>query len=236
MNRLADILKTFGELLSYPNDRTMPTTEWLYCMIKDDLPEAASRVSEFGLWSEQTNQGDWEEAYTQTFDNSPKCALEVGWHLFGEEYARGMFLVRMREEMRRFRIVESGELPDHLVHVLQIVAAMPANEAERFATACVLPGVKKLRDGVAAVSTPYEAIVVALVEVLEHIWPGVGEHSGAGENTWERSGDPLHAFPVADVIPNCNGCEGQMELVPLTGGSSHPLSDKSQAQIPEVDK
>ncbi len=235
MNRLGDILKSFGRLLSYPNDHTMSTTEWLYCLIKDDIPEAARRVAEFGVWSEQTSQGDWEEAYTQTFDNNPKCALEVGWHLFGEEYARGMFLVRMREEMRRFGIVESGELPDHLGHVLQVVSAMPASDAERFATACVLPGVKKLRDGVTTGSTPYAGIVVALVEVLEHIWPGTGEHSETVESLSDRPGDPLHVFPVADVMPGCRTCEGQIDLVPLATNYSEALSEGSRTQVSEVD-
>lgn len=236
MNRSSEILNAFGELLSYPNERTMTVTEWLYCLIKDDLPEAATCVSEFGTWSERTTPGDWEETFTQTFDNNPKCALEVGWHLFGEEYARGMFLVRMREEMRRFGIVESGELPDHLVHVLKILAAMPGNEAGPFATACVLPGVKKLRDGVATVSTPYAGIVEALVKVLDHIWPGSHEPSQVAERVSDRTSDPLHAFPVADVIPGCGGCEGEMEFVPLNENYSDALGERSRTQISEVDK
>ena len=65
-----------------------------------------------------------EEAFTGTFDVNPACALEVGWHLFGEEYARGMFLVRMREELRKYGLAESSELPDHVSHVLAIVNAI----------------------------------------------------------------------------------------------------------------
>jgi len=43
-----------------------------------------------------------------TFDINPACALEVGWHLFGEDYMRGQFLVRMREELSKYEI--AGEL------------------------------------------------------------------------------------------------------------------------------
>ncbi len=44
-----------------------------------------------------------EELYTRTFDLNPVCALEIGWHLFGEDYERGAFLVRMRDQLRRAR-------------------------------------------------------------------------------------------------------------------------------------
>ena len=37
-----------------------------------------------------------EEQYIQSFDMNTKGALEVGWHLFGENYDRGVFLVKMR--------------------------------------------------------------------------------------------------------------------------------------------
>ncbi len=39
---------------------------------------------------------------------------------------------------------ESAELPDHISHVLAIVAAMPDDEATRFVTACVQPAVEKM--------------------------------------------------------------------------------------------
>src|SRR6266568_3182701 len=55
-----------------------------------------------------------QELYVQTFEFNPACTLELGWHLFGENYERGEFLVRMREQLRRHGIAESNELPDHL--------------------------------------------------------------------------------------------------------------------------
>ncbi len=54
-----------------------------------------------GTSSSSTQLWEVEEAFTRTFDVNPACALEVGWHLFGEEYTAAMFLVRMREELRK---------------------------------------------------------------------------------------------------------------------------------------
>ena len=35
-----------------------------------------------------------QELYTRTFDINPVCTLEIGWHIFGEDYARGALLVK----------------------------------------------------------------------------------------------------------------------------------------------
>jgi nitrate reductase delta subunit len=54
---------------------------------------------------------DLEEFYTRTFDINPVSALEIGWHLYGEQYERGAFLVKMRELSRTLGVEESTSLP-----------------------------------------------------------------------------------------------------------------------------
>jgi nitrate reductase assembly molybdenum cofactor insertion protein NarJ len=88
-----------------------------------------------------------QEMFIRTFDMNPDRSLEVGWHLFGENYDRGTFLVKMRQQLRRFSIAESGELPDHITHVLAVLGRMPAGEAEEFAVACVFPALEKMCAG-----------------------------------------------------------------------------------------
>ena len=39
---------------------------------------------------------DLQELYTRTFDWNPDTSLEIGWHLYGENYERGEFLVEVR--------------------------------------------------------------------------------------------------------------------------------------------
>ena len=74
-----------------------------------------------------------QELYVQTFEFNPACTLELGWHLFGENYERGEFLVRMRDLLRRHGIAESTELPDHLTHVLALVGRLDHEEAAELA-------------------------------------------------------------------------------------------------------
>lgn len=117
-----------------------------------------------------------EELYTQTFDMNPLCCLEVGWHLYGENYDRGAFLVRMRELMRRCELKESSELPDHLTHVLNVLARMERAEADEFALKHVLPALDKILLGFASQTNPYENILKTIRTIL------VDRHQHAGDH------------------------------------------------------
>ena len=151
MSHRTQALSAFAKLLSYPTETYVEAAEVLYVILQDALPEAAESMSRFGAFVEPLELTALEEIYASTFDVNPACALEVGWHLFGEEYARGLFLVRLRNEMRERDLEESTELPDHLAHVLAIIAAMNQDEAERFVQACVQEGwCKRMRKKVRA--------------------------------------------------------------------------------------
>jgi nitrate reductase delta subunit len=84
-----------------------------------------------------------EELYLQTFEMNPTRTLDLGWQLFGEDYNRGLFLVKLRQEMRRLDIPETSELPDHATQVLRLIARMEPEKAEKFVLPCVLPALKK---------------------------------------------------------------------------------------------
>jgi nitrate reductase delta subunit len=72
-----------------------------------------------------------EELYTTTFDLNPVATLEVGWHLWGEQYERGRFLADLRELQGRLGIDSGSELPDHLTVLLPTIAAAPDNAGLR---------------------------------------------------------------------------------------------------------
>jgi nitrate reductase delta subunit len=103
-----------------------------------------------------------EEMFTRTFDINPACGPEVGWHLFGENYSRGEFLVRMRQELRRHGLPESTELPDHLAHVLAVLARLTPDEADPFAERFVLPALDKMIAGLSGKDNPYEKLLEAV--------------------------------------------------------------------------
>ncbi len=117
----------------------------------DDLQIAIANIGErapslacFTASARNHKLGELQELYTVSFDLSPACALEIGWHLFGEDYARGLLLVRMRQELRRYAVEEGTNLPDHLVSVLRLLGRMEQVRAEDFAQACVHPALVKM--------------------------------------------------------------------------------------------
>ncbi len=77
------------------------------------------------------SRNELEELYTRTFDINPVATLEIGWHLFGEQYERGSFLVLMREQLRKYGVEETTELPDHFAHVLRLFGRL--DDADRVA-------------------------------------------------------------------------------------------------------
>ncbi|HYL79489.1 MAG TPA: hypothetical protein VEU07_01670, partial [Candidatus Acidoferrum sp.] len=74
---------------------------------------------------------------------------------------------KMRQQSTRFGLPDSVELPDHLSLVLAVLGRMPAEEAEEFAGACLLPGLDKMRANLAGKSNPFEAVLDAIALLVE---------------------------------------------------------------------
>lgn len=133
-----------------------------------------------------------EELYTRTFDVNPVCSLETGWHLFGEDYNRGAFLVRLRGLLREHGVEESTELPDHLETVLRLLDAMEEKEASALAREFVLPAVAKMRAALAGSNNPYGAVLEEIERVLR-----------------ASHGDPVAwVAPARNAPYDCGGCHG----------------------------
>jgi nitrate reductase delta subunit len=122
-----------------------------------------------------------QELYTITFDLNPTCSLEAGWHIFGENYDRGMLMARIRELMRRHGITETGELPDHLVHVLPLLASMDPENAADFAGAVVLPALAKMLGAFKEKSNPYEHVMRAVELSVRRLCPDAPDFSAQPE-------------------------------------------------------
>jgi nitrate reductase assembly molybdenum cofactor insertion protein NarJ len=110
-----------------------------------------------------------QELYVQTFEFNPASTLEIGWHLFGENYERGEFLVRMREQLRRYGIPEGSDLPDHLPQLLYLVARLPHDEAAELVGLHLRPALGKIRAALAG--SPYEGLIAEIEAALAADFP-----------------------------------------------------------------
>lgn len=144
-------LATWGPLLAYPGGDYQARVR-----------DCGEPLEEFARTIEGLPVEALQELYTQTFDWNPDTTLDIGWHLFGENYDRGDFLVKLRGALRSYGIAESGELPDHLSHVLPLLDRMPEDERSEFTAKYVLPAIEKLRGGLAKAESPFLALVSAI--------------------------------------------------------------------------
>ena len=163
-----------AQVLTYPDVDYAELAQRLPDALVEGEPEASSKLKSFTSGVRGLSLTELQELFTRTFDLSPACSLEVGWHLYGEEYARGAFLVSMREQLRRFSVPENGELPDHLTHILMLVDAMQSAERARFIALYVLPAVRKMVKALEGKDNPYGGVITTIAEVLART-PGVQE-------------------------------------------------------------
>lgn len=120
----------------------------------------------FSGWAGSQSLSQLEEVFTRTFDLNPKCSLEIGWHLFGEEYDRGAFMAEVRSRLRDVEIEERIELPDHLIHVLPLFAAMPEDEASWFGAKMVLPALEEMIAALEKAQSPYIDVLRVVRETV----------------------------------------------------------------------
>lgn len=160
----------FAHVLSYPAEDYPARVYELMLAAPSTL---APELEQFAGALAGKSTLELQELFTVTFDLNPVCALELGWHLFGENYDRGLLLVRLRALLRQHGIAETGELPDHLSHALRLLARMDDHARRDFAAAIVLPALGKMLDAFRAKQNPYEPVLVALKDQLKSLCPGV---------------------------------------------------------------
>ena len=155
MEAKRELLDALAGLFHYPRDDFAQRLETI-----SNLADARSEGRSEAVRSllEKTrglDRGGVEEMFTRTFEINPVCALEIGWHIYGEDYARGALLVRLRSELRDHGIEEITELPDHLTHVLQLLGRLEPELADDLAGRYILPALRKMIEAVEVTDCPY---------------------------------------------------------------------------------
>ncbi|MCC6996297.1 MAG: hypothetical protein IT370_16930 [Deltaproteobacteria bacterium] len=167
----------FATLLEYPGDALPGALTRLRAACAGG--PGAAKLEAFASFITSSDPRAVEELYTQSFDLSAPCCLDLGYQLFGETYKRGVFLVSMVMAARKHDVDPGAELADHLPVVLRLLerlGADPAHDALGLAHEVLLPGLDKMvasfvvhEDGQ---SSPYRALLEALRGELDAAYPG----------------------------------------------------------------
>lgn len=163
--------KVYGplaRLLDYPAAGFCEAVEEWVSQIRAECPEAGKVLEPFLAYCAEHTAEEMEELYCITFDNSQTAALEIGWHVYGETYDRGNFLVAMREFLRTYEIPEKSELPDHLSLVLQVLSRCEMDKALALSSNVVKPAVRKILVSLSADQNPYEPVLDAVLHMIRH--------------------------------------------------------------------
>jgi nitrate reductase assembly molybdenum cofactor insertion protein NarJ len=150
IQQLKDSAPILGELILYPNaDHWRVAAQGVSAFAQVSARIAEALVGHVEEWGKETISS-LQEAYTQTFDVTPRCTLLMSVHLFGvESFDRARMMVGLAEEYERVQFSGGQELPDHLGVMLSAARAM--GEAEWvdlvvFGIAPALPRVARLLD------------------------------------------------------------------------------------------
>ncbi|MGD9898588.1 MAG: nitrate reductase molybdenum cofactor assembly chaperone [Calditrichaceae bacterium] len=173
MNKM---FNSFAEVFSYPVIDYQKNTAELGKQIDVD-EENRQKYDEFIKYVERTELSDIEELFTRSFDMNPLTCLEIGWHLYGEDYQRGEFLVKMRQSLEEFKITESVELPDHLSHCLKLMAVLESDEVQIFSENYLLPAIGKILKNFSG-DNPYKPVIEILKYVIDEKYASSGKMSG----------------------------------------------------------
>lgn len=175
----------FAPLFDYPDANLSRRIGECTVELGTVCPDAARLLETFQHTERELGIAALQEAYTATFDLQPECTLNLGYHLFGEDQRRGVFLAKLKEFYKTASIDTGSELPDHLGHLLRYVAARPeSEESQAIVSDCLLPAVAKIAQGMKHKADPYQPVLDALLLCLENesasepVSRGIEVHAG----------------------------------------------------------
>lgn len=172
-----EVFDALATLLEYPGEGYPERAAAAGAVLARLAPAAGEAAGPFLREVAATDRATLEELYARTFDWSPTCCLEVGWHLFGERYERGAFLADMRGSLRAAGVEEGTDLPDHLGSCLRWLGRAEPEAAATLARDAVAPAIAKMRKGLDEAAAPWAAVLAAVDDVVRGLVEGL---AGAG--------------------------------------------------------
>ncbi len=184
MNATTSLLDAYAGVLLYPEQDHDVLVQLCLDRCGEDHPRIAERIVNYQSQIKALSLSAREELYIHTFDLNKAGTLDLGWHLFGEDYNRGLFLVKVRQYLQLLEIPETHELPDHVSQVLRVLGRMSPDDANKFAYACVIPAIEIIGEKIQA-ENPHDQLVQGLSELLRSLFdvPDGFEETDESEST-----------------------------------------------------
>lgn len=160
------IYSLFADILDYPSRPAGQAVKDCCAELLPDYPEAHRHLAAFLDGIAGKTPGQLQEIYTNAFDLRPDCTPNLGYHLFGDDGRRGLFLAELKGRMESSGIDPGCELPDHVSLLLRYIQR---NEHERGPVIedCMLPAVTRIAGVLGLSENPYKHAVRALLSMIQ---------------------------------------------------------------------
>jgi nitrate reductase delta subunit len=175
------LYKSFASLLEYPDASWHEGLDAIWEPIASECPTAIAPLLDFSRDIDDLALTGLQERYTQTFDLNPVCTLDIGYHLFGENYKRGVFLANLRETERLFDLGQAAQLPDYLPVLLRLLGKLEdADLRQALINDCLIPALRKMVEALVHAGSPYAGLVKSLDALMRlEETPGSGERGSS---------------------------------------------------------
>ncbi|MGP0073527.1 MAG: nitrate reductase molybdenum cofactor assembly chaperone [Bryobacteraceae bacterium] len=157
----------FAEILGYPECPIGKAVSDCMAELVPEFSAAHVHIADFQNAVAGRSLGQLQETYTNAFDLRPDCTPNLGYHLFGDDGRRGLFLAELKRRMEARGIPLGFELPDHISLLLRY---MHAAEQERspLIEDCMLPAVSRMVEILDSTENPYKHVLRALLSLLQY--------------------------------------------------------------------
>lgn len=182
---MQDVYEIIADLLEYPTGESWAGRLDAARRLPKSGTAVAARLSEFIERAARLTLDELQEQYTRTFDLNPVCTLEVGYHLFGENYKRGVFLANLRETEAPFALGQEHQLPDYLPVLLRLLGKLEDQELRRdLIIECLIPALGVMVESLSKAESLYAGLLAAVGEELKSEAPETSEMVAA--SVWRR--------------------------------------------------
>lgn len=135
----------FAAVFDYPHSEIDAHVQACIARLENECGECATLLRKFQTAVAQKSVAELQELYTATFDMRPDCTPALGYHLFGDDVRRSLFLIQLRDRLAARHIDPGVELPDHLSLVLRLMdSSGDGEDSDTLAADCLVPALTRM--------------------------------------------------------------------------------------------
>ena len=157
----------FADILDYPEHPIAQAVDNCVAQLAVECPEACAHMVAFQAAISGMSPGQLQESYINAFDLRPDCTPNLGYHLFGDDGRRGLFLAELKGRMESSGIALGPELPDHIT-LLLLYIQRDDKECRVVIEDCMLPAVSRMAGILDSSENSYKHALRALLSLLQH--------------------------------------------------------------------